>query len=125
MEGEVNYSTDDMFDALANVQRRLLLLDLLDHNPQAVAAMSEASREVTMMSPGLLEEYLTGDHEITGAEKDNVRLHSVHLPKLVKYGFIDWHRAEKEVVKGNQFEEIRPLLKLLEDHSETLPDDWL
>lgn len=114
-----------MFDALANIQRRVLLLDLLDHNPQAVAAMSEASREVTTMNPGLLREYLTGDHEISGAEKDSVRLHSVHLPKLAKYGFIDWHEEEKEVVKGDQFDEIRPLLELLGDNPEALPADWL
>lgn len=125
MKGGDNCSTDDMFDALANVQRRLLLLDLLDHNPQAVVAMSKASREVTAMSPGLLEEYLTSNQEISGVKKDNVRLHSVHLPKLAKYGFIDWHRDDEEVVKGDQFDEIRPLLKLLEGHSETLPDDWL
>lgn len=118
-------TSDEMFDALANVQRRVLLLDLLEHNPQAVAAMSEASREVTAMNPGLLREYLTGDHDIVGAEKDSVRLHSVHLPKLAGYGFIDWHEEEKEVVKGDQFDEIRPLLKLLEDNSEDLPADWV
>lgn len=124
MEGEEKRSSDVMFDALANVQRRALLLDLLDHNPQAVAAMSDASREVTTMSHGLLQEYLTGDHEISGADKDSVRLHSVHLPKLSDYGFIDWNREAKEVVKGDQFDEIRPLLKLLEDNQEVLPDDW-
>ena len=125
MTGLEDCASDDMFDALANVQRRALLVDLLDHNPQAVTAMSEASREVTAMSPGLLQEYLTGDHEISGAEKDSVRLHSVHLPKLAEYEFIDWYRDEKQVVKGDQFDAIRPLLKLLEDNPEALPDDWL
>lgn len=125
MERANNCGSDDMFDALASVQRRILLMDLLEHNPQAVAALSEASREVTAMSPGLLDEYLTGDHEISDAEKDSVRLHSVHLPKLAEYGFIDWHRAEKEVVKGDHFDEIRPLLKLLRDNPAALPDDWL
>lgn len=125
MKGANNGTPDDMFDALANVQRRILLMDLLEHNPQAVAAMSETSREVTAMNPGLLKEYLTGDHEISGAEKDSVRLHSVHLPKLAKYGFIDWQRDKKQVVKGDQFDEIRPLLKLLQDNPEALPEDWL
>lgn len=124
MQEDWKSSSDIMFDALANVQRRALLLDLLEHNPQAVAAMSEASREVTTMSHGLLQEYLTGDREISGADKDSVRLHSVHLPKLADYEFIDWNRDEKEVVKGDRFDEIRPLLKLLEDNQTVLPDDW-
>lgn len=125
MNGGEKCHSEDMFDALANAQRRHLLLDLLEHNPQEVAAMSEASREVTEMSSGLLEEYLTGDHDISDAEKDSVRLNSVHLPKLDEYGFIDWQRDEEQVVKGDRFDEIRPLLKLLQDNPEALPDDWL
>jgi hypothetical protein len=49
----------------------------------------------------------------------------VHLPKLVEYGFVVWDEDEHEVEKGPNFDEIRPVLELLNDHAEELPDGWL
>jgi hypothetical protein len=49
----------------------------------------------------------------------------VHLPKLADYGFIEGDRANDEVIKGPAFDEIRPLLKLLDTHQDELPGDWI
>lgn len=101
-------SFDDMVEALAKVQRRKLLIALLEHNPQddtpAVIDVSESDADV-------VERFVTMQH--------------VHLPKLVDYGFIEWDRESHEVMKGPKFEEIRPLLELLDSHEDELPDDWI
>ena len=98
---------DDMVDALADVQRRKLLIALGEHNPQ--------DDSPTVIDPDgetdALERALAMDH--------------VHLPKLANYGFIEWDRVENEVTKGPNYEEIRPLLELLDDHRNELPADWL
>jgi predicted transcriptional regulator len=101
-------SFDDMVDALADVQRRKLLIALLEHNPQddspVVIADSESESD---------------------AVERLVSMQHVHLPKLADYGFIEWDEDTHEVMKGPNFDEIRPLLELLDDHEDELPDDWL
>lgn len=125
MDGNGGDHVDDLFEALSDVHRRKLLVDLLEHNPQSVETISEASREVGGMSEGLKEEYLAGDAEIGGADKSHVRLHHVHLPMLVEYGFVEWNRESNAVVKGARFGAIRPVLELLEENHEALPAGWL
>ncbi|WP_436927670.1 hypothetical protein [Halosimplex amylolyticum] len=49
----------------------------------------------------------------------------VHLPKLADYRFIEWNQGTHEVTKGPKFDEIRPLLELLDDREDELPADWL
>ncbi len=101
-------SFDMMVDALANVQRRKLLVALLEHNPQdddpVVIADSESESD---------------------AVKRLLSMQHVHLPKLVEYGFIEWNKDTHEVMKGPNFDEIRPLLELLDNHEDELPADWL
>jgi len=101
-------SFDDMVDALASVQRRKLLLALLAENPQddTPAVIGDSDSE-------------------TDAVERLVEMQHVHLPKLVEYGFIEWDKEANEVIKGPKFDEIRPLLELLDDHEDELPDDWL
>lgn len=100
-------SIDDALDALGDVQRRRLLVALLDHNPQddsPVVGVEDADGDA-------VERLVTMEH--------------VHLPKLADYGYIDWDRESREVSKGENFGEIRPLLELLADHEAELPPDWL
>lgn len=99
---------DDALDALADVQRRKLLLSLLDHNPQDDAPVMMGGSESEIEA---LQSLTTMNH--------------VHLPKLVEYGFIEWDKEANEVSKGPNFVEIRPLLELLDDHAEELPEGWL
>ncbi|WP_311173586.1 hypothetical protein [Halobellus ordinarius] len=97
-----------MVDALANVQRRKLLIALLAHNPQDD-------------SPVVLAE---SDEEADAVER-LITMRHVHLPKLVDHGFIEWKEESREVIKGPKFDEIRPLLELLDEHEDELPSDWL
>lgn len=101
-------SFDEMVDALADVQRRKLLVALLEHNPQPDA-------------PVVITD---SDSEADAVERLVTMRHS-HLPKLADYGFIEWNRETHEVMKGPKFDEIRPLLELLDDHADDLPADWL
>lgn len=87
---------DDIFEALADGQRRRLLLDLLDHNPQEIAERSSVPKETTERDAEL------------------ITTHHVHLPKLAEYEYIEWDRGADVVTKGRQFDEIRPLLEFLD-----------
>lgn len=90
--------TDNAFDALSNGYRRRLLVDLLNRNPQHMGAVSGPS------------EVLLPD------EERDINRHHLHLPKLVEYGFIDWDREHAIVTKGPCFDEIKPLLELLDEN---------
>lgn len=98
---------DDVLDALGDVQRRKLLVSLLAHNPQDDTPV------------------IVGSDEEAHLVKDLIRMRHVHLPKLEEYGFIEWNRETHEVSKGPDFEEIRPILELLDAHEDELPTDWL
>jgi hypothetical protein len=101
-------SFDEMLDALADVQRRTLLVALLEHNPQDDAPV------------------VLADSEEDGDSMERlVRMDHVHLPKLEEYGFIEWNEKTHEVAKGPNFDEIRPVLELLEGHDDELPPGWL
>ena len=95
--------TDQIFEALAAVQRRRLLFALTDHNPQQIDEMSGV--------PWSLSE----------SEAEMTTNHHVHLPKLADYGFVDWDRNEQVITKGPRFDEIEPLLECLEDNRDELP----
>lgn len=101
-------SFDEMLDALSNIQRRTLLVALMEDNPQDDSPV------------------ITADDE---SEEDSVKeltkMDHVHLPKLVEYGFIEWDRENNEVHKGPAFDDIRPLLELLDAHEDELPADWI
>jgi hypothetical protein len=101
-------SFDRMLDALGDVQRRKLLIALLEHNPQddrpAVIAGSDTEDDVA-------DRLLDMRHN--------------HLPKLTAYGLIEWDRGAHEVLKGRNFDEVEPLLELLKAHEEELVADWL
>jgi hypothetical protein len=104
--GELEF--DDLLDALAHIQRRKLLVALLSHNPQDDESVVIDADE-------------TADEEFTRL----LQMTHSHLPKLAAYGFITWNRETNEVSKGPNFEEIKPLLELLQRHGDELPADWL
>jgi len=108
ISAETTVSFDEMLDALVHVQRRKLFVSLLDHNPQDDSPAVVVDPETDPDSIELL-----------------IEMRHVHLPKLADKGLIEWNRRDHEVVKGPNFDEIRPLLELLDDHQDELPDDWL
>ena len=103
-------SLDRFLDVLANKYRRRLLIALLEHNPQDDE-----------------DPQIPDDVGITDKDLDELmtQMSHVHLPKLEEAGFIEWDPEPNVVRKGPNFDEIRPLLELIRDHAEELPEDWI
>ncbi|MFH5802123.1 ArsR family transcriptional regulator [Haladaptatus sp. CMAA 1911] len=103
-------SLDSVLDAIANKYRRRLLVALLEHNPQDDD-----------------DPQIPADVEFEGEDLESLQIQMTHthLPKLEDAGFIEWDRATNTVRKGPRFEEIRPLLELMHNHADELPDEWL
>lgn len=99
---------DDVLDVLAHVQRRSLLVSLLEQDPQ---------EDIPSVVPETSEDSDVVDQRVS--------MHHSHLPKLADHGFIEWDREHHQVTKGPNFDEIRPLLELLSNHEDELPDGWL
>lgn len=93
---------DDLFDALADVQRRKLLLTLLEHDP----------REDPSVEIGALED--TSSSRV-------VSLHHVHLPKLAEAGLIEKGEENRVIRKGPDFDKVRPVLTALQNIRDELP----
>jgi len=100
---------DDLFSALTNRYRRRLLVGLLQHDSQSD----------TLELPA---DVLTTDGP---SEALSIELYHVHLPMLEERELIEWERETQTVSPGPAFEEIRPLLELMDEHRDELPDDWL
>jgi hypothetical protein len=98
---------DTMLDALSDIERRTLLVALLEHNPQDD-------------SPRVIGDGENGRDTVG----ELVRMDHGHLPKLAEYGLIEWDRENDEVHRGRAFGEIRPLLELLDSHRDELPEGW-
>lgn len=101
-------SFDAQLDALGHVDRRRLLLALLEadiHNDLPVAI-------------GQVE-------DDDAAHSVLLSMHHVHVPKLDRYGFVDANLDHHAVTTGPRFESIRPLLELLAANSDRWPDDWV
>lgn len=104
---------DRMARALSNPYRRQLLVGLTEHNPQAVEDYVD------------VEHALASTNVVLSAETVYIELIHNHLPKLEKYGYIRRNESTGEISVGPNWEEIEPLLRLLQTHEEHLPADWL
>lgn len=100
---------DDILDALSSRYRRQLLVGLLAHNPQD-------ERDV---------DPLDSFEDDTEADAAEVQLIHRHLPKLADMGFIEWDREAGDISRGPRWEDIAPVLRLVEEHEHELPEGWL
>lgn len=100
---------DQVLSALSHPYRRELLVALTAHNPQDDDDIDPL---------GLLE----NGGEASALEVDLV--HN-HLPKLEEMGYITWDYDTGEISKGPDWDEIVPLIELIHDNREELPDGWL
>ncbi|WP_049985413.1 ArsR/SmtB family transcription factor [Halobellus rufus] len=100
-------SFDSHLDALGHIDRRRILLALLH-------ADTEGDLPVGI------------DQLVEGTDRSSARvsIHHVHLPKLDEYGFVNVTRDNHAVTPGPRFDEISPLLELLDQNTDQLPDDW-
>lgn len=113
--------TDDIFDALADVARRRVLVTLLAEDPLRVSAMTGRTRELTGADEGLLREHLASAREVSDADEELLRLHHVHLPKLAEYGFVEWDAGARRISKGPRFHEVSGIVDRLDDTHEAFP----
>ena len=97
-----------MFRALANKPRRRLLVELIEHDPQDGLPIPEAVHR--------------GEKELELLHEEIIH---IHLPMLDTMGLIQWDSSVHEVSRGPQFEKITPLLRLLLNHTDELPEDIL
>jgi len=105
MSTEAVTSFDTHLDTLGHVDRRRLLLALLNAEEAALPI------ELDQL------EYETADRDVL------VSFHHSHLPKLEDLGFVDADPDHHAVTTGPRFEEIKPLLELLDTHRDRLPPD--
>ena len=103
-------SVDTILNVLENQYRRRVLITLLEHNPQDADDLK-----------------IPSDSELADEDLETLRIYMTHthLPKLEESGFIEGNRDTNSIRKGPNFDEIRPLLELLQNHADELPDDWL
>lgn len=101
---------DTVLDALSNKYRRRLLVALLEHNPQD-------DDDTQIPADVAIEDEDTEQLEIA--------IKHSHLPKLEGAGFIEWDKEKNVIRKGPKFAEIQPLLELMHNHAEELPDEWI
>ena len=105
-------SLNELFEMLSHGVRRRILITVGRENPQD-------EDDVTSKSAA-------NDHE----EDDDAlellatQIYHTHLPKLADSGFIDWDRDEGQITRGPRFDEIEPLLRLMDNHQDELPADW-
>lgn len=111
-------TNDDVFDALADVQRRRVLIQLLYSDSENVPHLSNASQDMLQAHEEVLQEYLSGAEEIANADKAVIRTYHVHLPKLVESLYVEWDRGNHLVTKGPKYDEVRPLLELVDERRE-------
>ncbi|MFA9425542.1 transcriptional regulator [Natronorubrum sp. A-ect3] len=90
--------------AIGHIHRRRLLLQLLE------TPMVHTS-ELNMSE---------GEKNLLLAEVKHA-----HLPKLADHDVIDWNPECNRVTRGSNFEEVEPLLELLDTNRERLPDGWV
>ncbi|MDG5775133.1 hypothetical protein QA599_01630 [Haloarculaceae archaeon H-GB1-1] len=99
---------DQVFTCLSNPTRRRILTTLAERNPR-----NQAEFEAPDFNPE--------DKEL---ESFKTELYHKDLPRLSEAGFINWDRDTDTVTRGPNFEEIRPLIELMNNHQDELPDDW-
>ncbi|SDJ99321.1 hypothetical protein SAMN04515672_2073 [Natronorubrum texcoconense] len=87
---------DNLFTALANVERRQILFDLADE-PESVNIDSPPDA-------------------IADGGNACIERHHVHLPLLDDYGFINWYPNANAIESGPRFDEIVPVLEVLAAH---------
>lgn len=101
---------DDIFEIMANEHRRRLLSELSTSSSQAEATVTVPTDVV---------------REPNEVEQVRIELYHNHLPKLVDMELIEWYNRPREVQTGARYEEVQPVVELLENHAEELPGKGL
>lgn len=103
---------DRVADALGRQYRRALLAAVLEHNP---VYLEDGEDGVP------LEEL----HRRLEAQTDELAVMHDHLPRLAAYEYIEWHRDDNRIEKGERWEEIEAVLHLLDEHGDEHGIEWV
>ncbi|MFD1644529.1 helix-turn-helix domain-containing protein [Haloarchaeobius litoreus] len=98
-------SLDRALESLAAEDRRRLLDELVERDGRSAVQLP--------------------DDLATAGEDEaamHLRMRHIHLPKLAEAGFVDWDRERHTVRPGPCFDDVEPLLRLLRDHADELPE---
>jgi hypothetical protein len=106
--GDGSTRLDRIFDTLSHPYRRRVLVLVGEDNPR-----DEDEFDV--------EEIGTEDDDL---DLLTTGLYHVHLPRLADAGYVEWDEERHTVRRGPKFEEIAPLLRLMNDHRDELPERW-
>lgn len=103
-------SLSELFEILSHEYRRRVLIAISQANPRD-------------------EEEITSEMVADGRDDDALavveqKLYHIHLPKLADAGFIDWNHETGIITRGPRFKQIEPLLRLMHEHQDELPDGW-
>ncbi|MFD1600119.1 DUF7344 domain-containing protein [Halobellus rarus] len=122
--GEGELSTDEALELLADETRYQLLRTFCERDigddgrvdlPELLETLSETSKT-------------EGDGPASESdarrERLTVELRHNHLPRLDSRGVIDWDAEADTVARGPTFGELRPLVELLDEHTDELPGNW-
>ncbi|CQR49056.1 hypothetical protein [Haloferax massiliensis] len=100
-------SFDSQLAAIQHVERRQLLLALL------TATSSGSALDDGRARPG------------TDVRKLKLQMYHVHLPKLERMGLIEPNGNWYDIRRGPHFDDIVPLLRVIDDHEKRLTGDVL
>lgn len=98
----------ELLEILSHPSRRRILSTLADDNPRDEEEFHA-------------ERFASDDEDL---EQFLLELSHVHLPQLAEAEFIEWDSETDTIRRGSRFEEIEPLLILIRDHQEELPEGW-
>lgn len=99
---------DQVFEILSHPYRRRILTMIDEHNPRDGDEFSMA-------------ELADPDSDLSVFTRE---LYHSHLPKLADAGYIEWDRETDVIRRGPRFNEIAPLVSLMQKHADELPADW-
>ncbi|SEO19039.1 hypothetical protein SAMN05216388_100968 [Halorientalis persicus] len=89
---------DQILNALSDVTRRRILLLIAQDNPRS------------------REEFIPDTVDDEGETEYMISLHHVHFPFLDDAGFINWGREADTIERGDNFEYLKPFLRVIVEH---------
>ncbi|WP_458210842.1 DUF7344 domain-containing protein [Haladaptatus sp. NG-SE-30] len=104
-------SLDASLDMLGHSHRRRILLAVLNDNSRDEDELADKTIAPDAADADQLEVIRTQPHH-------------VHLPKLADKGYIEWNPHTETIRRGANFDEIEPLLTLMNNHADELPGGW-
>lgn len=107
MPRSMELTLDEVLQAIAHRYRRRLLVSLMDENH---------NEETTMF-----EVFQAPDWNL----ETSIMLKHTHLSLLDDSDLVSWNRGDSPVGRGPNFDGIRRLLELLDEHQHELPGHWI